>query len=56
MLRLSKVSLYLRKGFAQLPGTESVPDPRENEAVVFEDFFAAGLCIPHHPILLDILH
>jgi hypothetical protein len=35
---------------------ESVLDPKENEAVVFEDFFAAGLRIPPHSVLLDILH
>jgi hypothetical protein len=34
---------------------ESVSDPKENEVVVFEDFFVAGLHIPSHPILLDIL-
>jgi hypothetical protein len=32
-----------------------VPDPKENEAVVFEDFFVVGLHIPSHPVLLDIL-
>jgi hypothetical protein len=44
------------KYFARHPGMESVLDPKENEAVVFEDFFAAGLCIPPHSVLLDILH
>jgi hypothetical protein len=38
------------------PWAESVPDPRLDEAVVFEDFFAAGLRMPPHPVLLDILH
>jgi hypothetical protein len=33
----------------------SVPDPQVNEAVVFEDFFTAGLHIPPHPVLMDIL-
>jgi hypothetical protein len=34
---------------------ESVPDPKKDEAVVFEDFFVVGLRIPLHPILLEIL-
>jgi hypothetical protein len=45
------------KGSARPPSIESVPTPNEDdEAVVFEDFFAAGLRIPPHPMLLDILH
>jgi hypothetical protein len=32
-----------------------VPDPRPDEAILFEDFFAAGLRMPPHLILLDIL-
>jgi hypothetical protein len=47
---------FFLKGFAQPPGIESVLVPKENEAGVFEDFFVAGLCIPPHPMLLDILH
>jgi hypothetical protein len=47
---------FFPKGFAQPPGVESVPVPRENEAVVFDDFFIASLRIPPHPVLLDILH
>jgi hypothetical protein len=47
---------YFLKGFDRALGAESVPDPREIEAVVFKDFFAVGLSIPPHPILLDILH
>jgi hypothetical protein len=46
---------YFLEGFAWAPDMESVPDPKENEAVVFEDFFIAGLRIPPHPVLLDIL-
>jgi hypothetical protein len=30
--------------------------PKENEVIVFEDFFVAGLRIPPHPVLLEILH
>jgi hypothetical protein len=32
-----------------------VPNPRPDEAVVFEDFFVAGLHMPPHLVLLDIL-
>jgi hypothetical protein len=52
---LESFACYFPKGFAQPPSAEPVPDPQENEAIVFEDFFIAGLCIPLHPILLDIL-
>jgi hypothetical protein len=42
------------KGYARPPGLEFVPSPRANEAVVFEDFFTAGLHMPPHPVLVDI--
>jgi hypothetical protein len=48
-------SRFFPKGFARPLGIESVPVPNKDEAVVFEDFFAAGLHIPPHPVLLDIL-
>jgi hypothetical protein len=32
-----------------------VPEPWENEAVVFEDLFVVGLRMPPHPVLIDIL-
>jgi hypothetical protein len=38
-----------------VPSAESVLDPLENEAVVFKDFFGAGLRMPPHLVLLDIL-
>jgi hypothetical protein len=47
---------FFLKGFARPLGIESVPDPKENEVVVFEDFFTDGLRMPPHPVLLDILH
>jgi hypothetical protein len=52
---LENYARYFLKGFARLLGMESVPDPKENEAIVFKDFFIAGLHIPLHPVLLDIL-
>jgi hypothetical protein len=53
---LESFACYFLKGFARPPSTESVQYPRENEVVVFEDFFAIGLRIPPHLIPLDILH
>jgi hypothetical protein len=44
---LESFTHYFLKGFAQPPGPESVPDPQENEAVVFEGFLACGLRLPH---------
>jgi hypothetical protein len=54
-MSLENSARYFPKGFARLPSVESVPDPKENEAIVFEDFFVAGLRIPLHLVLLDIL-
>jgi tRNA A37 threonylcarbamoyladenosine synthetase subunit TsaC/SUA5/YrdC len=34
---------------------ESMPAPRVDEAIVFDDFFTTGLRMPPHPVLLDIL-
>jgi hypothetical protein len=52
---LKSASCCFPKGFARPPGMESVPVPKEDEGVVFEDFFATRLRIPPHPVLLDIL-
>jgi hypothetical protein len=38
-----------------VPSAESVPNPHEDEAVVFKVFFDAGLRLPPHRVLLDIL-
>jgi hypothetical protein len=52
---LKNFARYFLKLFAQTPSVESVPDPAENEAVVFKDFFIDSLRIPPHPVLLEIL-
>jgi hypothetical protein len=52
---LESYARYFPKGFGRPPGAESVPDPQENEVVVFKDLFAAGLHMPQHPVLVDIL-
>jgi hypothetical protein len=46
---------YFAKDEARVPGAETVLEPRDDEAVVFEDFFVARLCMPPHPALADIL-
>jgi hypothetical protein len=47
---------YFPKGCCRPPSAEYVTEPRANEAIVFEDFFTAGLRMPPHPVLVDILH
>jgi hypothetical protein len=56
LVSLESFTRYFSKGYARPPGVESVLDPRKDEAVVFEDFLDAGLRIPSHPDLVDILH
>jgi hypothetical protein len=45
---------YFVDGEAQAPGTETVPELDDDEAVVFE-FFTVGLRMPPHLALADIL-
>jgi hypothetical protein len=40
---------------ARAPRAETVPEPHDDEIVVFKDFFVAGLCMPLHSALADIL-
>jgi predicted metal-binding protein len=46
---------YFPKGHGRHLGIESVPEPRANEAIIFKDLFAAGLHMPLHLVLVDIL-
>jgi hypothetical protein len=52
---MESYSQYFPKGYGRPPGAESVPEPRVNEAVVFEDVFAARPHMPPHLGLVDIL-
>jgi hypothetical protein len=45
---------YFGGGVACVPGTEEVPEP-EGELVVFEAFFAAGLGLPAHQFVGEVL-
>jgi hypothetical protein len=55
VMALESFACYFLQEITRPPDAKSVPDPRENEVVVFENFFAADLRIPPHLILLDIL-
>jgi hypothetical protein len=46
---------YFTKGMAREPGEETVPEPNSDKVVVFEEFFIAGLRMPPHSMLADIL-
>jgi hypothetical protein len=45
---------YFDGGVARVPRTEEVPEP-EGELVVFEAFFAAGLRLPAHRFVGEVL-
>jgi hypothetical protein len=53
---LENYAHYFPKGYGRPRGVDYVPGPHANEAVVFEDFFTAGLRMPPLLILVDILH
>jgi hypothetical protein len=42
-------------GTARAPGRETIPQPRDNEVVIFLDLLFAGLRFPLHPVVVDIL-
>jgi hypothetical protein len=46
---------YFGGGVARVPGAEEVPE-LEGELVVFEAFFAAGLRLPAHRFVGEVLH
>jgi hypothetical protein len=46
---------YFAEGETRAPGAETVPEPNSDEAVMYEEFFVAGLCMPLHRALADIL-
>jgi hypothetical protein len=46
---------YFSEGKGCAPGAETVLEPYNDEAIVYEDFFNTGLCMPPHPALVDIL-
>jgi hypothetical protein len=46
---------YFPEGEVHAPGTETMPEPNDDEAIVYKDFFIICLCMPVHPTLADIL-
>jgi hypothetical protein len=42
---------YFSEGMGNLPGEEIVPEPKFDEAVVFEELFTADLRMPPQPVL-----
>jgi hypothetical protein len=46
---------YFAEGMCHEPREETMSEPQPDEAMVFEEFFAAGLRMPLHPIFSDIL-
>jgi hypothetical protein len=46
---------YFTEGAAHELGEETVLEPNDNEAVVFEEFFMAGLRMLSHPTFTEIL-
>jgi hypothetical protein len=46
---------YFVDGEARVLLADAVPELDDDKAVVYEDFFVAGLRIPPHPSLADIL-
>jgi hypothetical protein len=39
---MEKYARYFPKGYGRAPGAESVPEPRKNEVVAFDDFLLLG--------------
>jgi hypothetical protein len=46
---------YFLEGEGCAPGAVTVPEPNGDEAIIYKDFFIAGLHMPSHPALADIL-
>jgi hypothetical protein len=46
---------YFDEGMGHEPGEETILEPQSDKAMVFEEFFTAGLRMPPHPVLSDLL-
>jgi hypothetical protein len=53
MLEMQRLG-YFGNGVGRAPGAEEIPEP-EGELIVFEAFFAAGLCHPTHRFVVEVL-
>jgi hypothetical protein len=54
-IKKMKEKCYFLEAEAHTPGAEIVPEPNNDEAMVYEDFFVVGLCMPPYPAMADIL-
>jgi hypothetical protein len=59
-ITIDKIKEMVEKGYFPDGGAhelvvETMPEPDNNKVVVYEDFFVAGLRLPPHPALADIL-
>jgi hypothetical protein len=59
-ITVGKIKMMVKKGYfvdgeAHALTAETVSEPDNDEVVVYEDFFVAGLRMPPHPALVDIL-
>jgi hypothetical protein len=45
---------YFGDGVERVPGAEEIPEP-EGEIIVFEAFFIAGLCLPAHGFMAEVM-
>jgi hypothetical protein len=46
---------YFAEGDGRVPGEETIPKPRDDEVVVFENFFIAALRMPPHTTVAEML-
>jgi hypothetical protein len=46
---------YFAEGEAYEPRAEMIPEPDNDEAIVYKDLFVTGLRMPPHPVFDDIL-
>jgi hypothetical protein len=46
---------YFAEGSMRKTGEETILESTDDEAIVFEEFFAVGLRMPPHPALIEIL-
>jgi hypothetical protein len=43
------------EGGARASGEENIPEPEDDETILFEEFFTTGFRMPPHPVIADIL-
>jgi hypothetical protein len=46
---------YFANGMGREPREEIVPEPHDDEPMLFEEFFTVSLRMPPHPVLAAIL-